>query len=120
MFLHGILHRLEGDYDNARAWYGNVAGSAVFQDVWGKGKAGEEAARDFIGRVEGLVKSGVGDREGLEGESLREIKAVVEFCWGKFGEGEVRDARGAWVEPGEEHRRMGEEMVTGGKGFRKF
>lgn len=122
MFLHGILHRLEGDYDNARAWYGNVAGSAVFQDVWGEGKEGEgeEAARGFIGRVEGLVKSGVGDREGLEGESLREIKAVVEFCRRKFGEEEVGDARGAWVKPGEENRRMGEEMVTGGKGFRKF
>ena len=117
MFLHGILHRIEGDYDNARAWYHNVCESAVFGQVW---KDGEEQAKGFIGRVERFVQEKNGDREELEGESVREIKAVVEFCREKFGEGEVRDARGAWVQPSEDHRRMGEEMVTGGKGFRKF
>ena len=116
MFLHGILHRIEGDYDNARAWYGNVAESEVFGKVW----ESEEKAREFIAGVEELVKRGKGDREGLERESVREIKAVVEYCREKFGEGEVRDARAAWVKPGEDHRRMGEEMVTGGKGFRQF
>lgn len=116
MFLHGILHRIEGDYDNARAWYGNVAESEVFGKVW----ESEDKAREFIGGVEGLVKKGKGDRQGLEKESEREIKAVMEFCRGKFGEGEVRDAREAWVKPGDDHRRMGEEMVTGGKGFRQF
>ncbi|KAL8745317.1 MAG: hypothetical protein Q9184_007892, partial [Pyrenodesmia sp. 2 TL-2023] len=34
MYLHGILHRIEGDYDNARAWYGNVEASEVFGFVW--------------------------------------------------------------------------------------
>ncbi|KAI4246445.1 MAG: hypothetical protein LQ352_006388, partial [Teloschistes flavicans] len=34
MFLHGILHRIEGDYDNARAWYSNVADSDVFKFTW--------------------------------------------------------------------------------------
>lgn len=118
MFLHGILHRIEGDYENARAWYGNVAGSAVFEEVWGGG--GEEEARGFIGRVEGFVKRAEGEKEVLGEESLREIKAVVEYCRRKFGEEEVLDATGAWVKPGEEHRRMGEEMVSGGEGFRKF
>lgn len=27
MWLHGILHRMEGDYDNARTWYADVAGA---------------------------------------------------------------------------------------------
>lgn len=118
MFLHGILHRIEGDYDNARAWYGNVGESDVFKEVWGGG--GLEEAREFIGKVEGLVKRRDGDKGGLEEESLREIKGVVEYCRGKFGEGEVRDATRAWVKPGEEHRKMGEEMVSGGKGYREF
>lgn len=117
MFLHGILHRIEGDYDNARAWYRNVAGSEVFKRVW---EGGEEEARGFIGRVEGFVRGGEGGKEGLEKESLREIKAVVEYCRGKFGEEEVLDATQAWVKPGEDHRKMGEEMVSGGKGYRKF
>lgn len=116
MFLHGILHRIEGDYDNARAWYKNVAESEVFRKVW----ESEEKAREFIGKVEGLVKRGEGSKEDLERESLREINVVVEFWREKFGEGEVRDAREAWVKPGEEHKKMGEEMVSGGKGFRKF
>lgn len=119
MFLHGILHRIEGDYDNARAWYGNVAESEVFKEVWG-GRGAEEGARGFIGRVEGLVREGKGDREELERESLREIKDVVEYCRKKFGEGEMLDATQAWVKPGEDHRKMGEEMVSGGEGFRKF
>ena len=116
MFLHGILHRIEGDYDNARAWYSNIAESEVFRTVWD----GEDQARKFIGRVEALVKDGEGNRGELGKESLREIKDVVEFCKKKFGEEEVRDATGAWVKPGEEYRKMGEEMVSGGKGYRQF
>lgn len=117
MFLHGILHRVEGDYDNARAWYRNVAGSEVFKEVWA---GGEEEARGFIGKVEGLVKRGEGGKEELERGSLREIRAVVEYCRRRFGEEEMLDATQAWVKPGEDHRKMGEEMVSGGKGFRDF
>jgi len=35
MYLHAILHRLEGDYNNCRAWYGNVCASDVFLNFWG-------------------------------------------------------------------------------------
>jgi hypothetical protein len=38
MYAHGILHRLEGDIDNARAWYGDVKDAEVFQAVWGGGE----------------------------------------------------------------------------------
>ena len=31
MYLHGILHRIEGDYENARAWYKDSRSSDVFQ-----------------------------------------------------------------------------------------
>ncbi|KAJ4506836.1 hypothetical protein HRR83_002943 [Exophiala dermatitidis] len=34
MYVHGILHRVEGDLDNARAWYGDVCGEEVFRVVW--------------------------------------------------------------------------------------
>lgn len=36
MFLHGILHRIEGDLDNTRAWYKDVVHSDVFKHVWGQ------------------------------------------------------------------------------------
>ena len=116
VLLYAILHRIEGDYDNARAWYKNVADSEVFTRVWD----GEEAARKLVGKAETLVKKGGGVKQELEKESLREIKAVVDYCRVKFGEEEVRSATGAWVKLGEDHRKMGEEMVTGGKGYRQF
>ena len=119
MYLHGILHRLEGDYDNARAWYGNVVGSEVFREGWWRGR--EEDGVGFVGRAEGLRKRGEGDKEAMGRESVGEIRAVVEFCRRKFGEGEVRDARGAWKQTEDEaHRKMGQDMVSGGKGFRQF
>lgn len=34
MFVHGILHRIEGDIDNSRAWYGQVKEADVFRHVW--------------------------------------------------------------------------------------
>lgn len=117
MYLHGILHRIEGDYDNARAWYSNVKDSEVFQAAW---PAGEEAARGFIDRVEKLRKKREGDLGELERESRREIESVVGFCRRKFGEGEVRDASAIWVQPSKEHNDMASAMIIGGEGWRQF
>jgi hypothetical protein len=33
MFLHGILHRIEGDYDNASIWYTDVKESEIYRKV---------------------------------------------------------------------------------------
>jgi hypothetical protein len=68
MYLHGILHRFEGDIDNARAWYGDVKASEVFNWVWGgigahdgdnprgpekdKAHVAYERAMSFLDRVE--------------------------------------------------------------------
>ncbi len=123
MYLHGILHRIEGDYDNARAWYGNVEESEVFASVW----EGEGGWRAFIDGVEKLNKGKGGkgeqweeEKRKLEEKSVWEVKKVVEWCRRRFGEERVEDAREAWVRPSEEHRKMGEEMTSGGEGFRKF
>lgn len=90
-------------------------------------------AEGFVDRVDEFVKTkggrgkkgleegeGKGEGEELERESVREIEAVVEFCRGKFGEGEVADARGAFVRNDCGIREMGREQVLGGKGFRRF
>ncbi|KAK5090764.1 hypothetical protein LTR05_000940 [Lithohypha guttulata] len=62
MFIHGILHRIEGDVDNTRAWYGDVKDSEIFQHVWlesTKRSTGEKVPdaahkgwRHFLDRVE--------------------------------------------------------------------
>ncbi|KAL8920791.1 MAG: hypothetical protein Q9172_004331 [Xanthocarpia lactea] len=117
MFLHGILHRIEGDYDNARAWYGNVSESEVFKHTW---PGGTDDAFNLISRVEILKKDGKGNKMELGKESFDEIKRVVEWCRKQFGDQRMEDASKVWVKSSEELRKMGEDMVSGGEGFRKF
>lgn len=114
MFIHGVLHRIEGDYDNASAWYGDVAESDVFHAVWPEGL---EAARGYIGK---LKERKGRDVESLRAESEREIKALIEFCKEKFGTGVVQDGTTAWVEPTEEIREIASKQLVGGEGWRKF
>ncbi|TID20683.1 hypothetical protein E6O75_ATG05447 [Venturia nashicola] len=82
MLLHGILHRVEGDYDNARAWYGNVAedenGSQLLDKAWNvESGQGKGRAFEFVDRVEKLKKTGDGDEAGLAKESENEIGTVL-------------------------------------------
>ncbi|KAI9669225.1 MAG: hypothetical protein M1817_004720 [Caeruleum heppii] len=116
MYLHGILHRIEGDYDNARAWYGDVADSEVFRKAW----QSKKEALDFVGRVEKLKKHGDGDRQALEGESRREIEAVVSWCIVQFGTQPYEDATEAWVQPSDKIKKMGQDQVSGDAGRRQF
>jgi hypothetical protein len=54
MILHGILHRIEGDYENSRAWYRDVKETEAFQAIWGEG--GLNKAIAFLRRIEILRK----------------------------------------------------------------
>ncbi len=130
MFLHGILHRIEGDYDNARAWYGNVKDSEVFAYAWGRScdsqsnprvpTSGIDAALAFITEIKSLKETGTGDTDELGSRSLDEIQAVVAFCAKKFGVQRVDDARDAWTKNEGKIREKGQAMVVGGEGWRQF
>ena len=130
MFLHGILHRIEGDYDNARAWYGNVKDSDVFVYVWGRvsnsvsastdSEKGIDAALHFITEIQSLRETGQGDRDELGSRSLDEIQAVVAFCAKRFGVQKVEDASGAWTKNEGNIEEKGQAMVIGGEGWREF
>lgn len=111
MLLHAILHRVEGDYENAKGWYAKVEGEEVMRKVWVGGK---EEAWGFVERVEGWVKRKEGKGEDLEVESRREIERVVEVCRERFGDREVPDASEAWAQPEEG------VMLVGGKGGGSF
>ena len=117
MFAHGILHRIEGDYENARAWYCDVEGSECFRAVWG----GRGDALRFIDRVEKWRKGGQerGDEEEcLRERSLRELVKMLEFCEEKFGTGRMQDATAVWVL--KKTTEQAAAMITGGEGWRKF
>ncbi|PNS13876.1 hypothetical protein CAC42_1367 [Sphaceloma murrayae] len=182
MYIHGLLHRVEGDYNNCRAWYADVCPCKAFTSFYGSsatdlpaslsflasesdlsslagsdddlspaptaeqpkskdpnsdgprlmyGPGGgkvpsQTSARAFISAIEKLRRTSASSsgyaarRTDLERASRAEIEALVDFCAEKYGTGKVRDASGVWVQPGEEHRAMGEKMVTGGEGWRKF
>ncbi|KUJ21074.1 uncharacterized protein LY89DRAFT_715356 [Mollisia scopiformis] len=106
MYLHGILHRVEGDIDNARAWYSDVKDQDVFRAAW-PGKNGLDDAVKFLGRIEERkVNRGKRDEmedEELSAESLREMKAVIGFCEGKFGTEKLSDASQVWVSMSEKN-----------------
>ncbi|CZT21954.1 uncharacterized protein RCC_07822 [Ramularia collo-cygni] len=119
MLIHGVLHRIEGDYDNASAWYGNVEDSDVFRSVWPDGLA---SARGFIEKLKERRKQnkGTGDTASLQVESEREMKALIEFCKKEFGTEILQDGTTAWVEPSEKIREIASKQLVGGEGWRKF
>lgn len=130
MFLHGILHRIEGDYDNARAWYGNVKDSEVFAYAWGRSSdssstsklppSGIDAALALIADIQSFKETGEGDREELGHRSLDEIQAVVAFCAQRYGVQKVEDATGAWTKNEGRSKEKAQSMIVGGEGWREF
>jgi len=134
MYLHGILHRIEGDYDNARAWYSDVKDNELYVEVWGKeGRSwkdadkysadnGLDSGQTFLNRAQRVKenKNPLAFREMLERESKREIETVIDKCVEKFGTGRMEDASQAWVQPSDDIRKMGEDQVSGDAGRRKF
>lgn len=149
MYIHGLLHRVEGDLNNTRAWYADVCDTDVFTNYWGPvpqdpntddaaaagtvefrdgkyynedgGKAPPQpGARVFLNRLEEQQRSGKGDREALERTSREELDALVAYCVEKFGTDKVLDARDAFVKNSDEIKSMSEDMISGDGGFRKF
>ncbi|KAH9845240.1 hypothetical protein Tdes44962_MAKER01250 [Teratosphaeria destructans] len=117
MYIHGILHRIEGDYRNAEAWYGDVCDSECFKQCWPEGV---EAAKGFIQDVERLRKEKVGNESELARVSKKEFDALVEWCKAQFGTDRWEDGTKAWVEPSEKIREMAAKQTMGGEGWRQF
>lgn len=122
MTCHGILHRIEGDYDNARAWYKDILndsdGQSLLERAWGNNA--KEAVLSFVDEVEQLHKKKTGSKQELEKKSLNEIMAVIKQCEENFGSGRWVDASSAWTKSPEKNQKMQQAMVTGGEGYRKF
>lgn len=134
MYIHGILHRIEGDMDNARAWYCDVAASEPFEITWGKATEEErhavlgsskklppqKSAREFLDEIERLGKQQHQDAAALVTESRRELEDLLTWCVDRFGRERYVDATKAWVQPRQDISEKGQRMVTGSEGFRKF
>jgi hypothetical protein len=132
MYLHGILHRIEGDVNNARCWYRDVSDSDVLKAVWSSIKPKGEWTT-FLDRVEkrrdvhaGRTKANQG--EGVDaGEdvelskiSLWELKRLLEVLEARLGLDEMADSSKIWVQPDKEIGDKGNAMIVGGEGWREF
>lgn len=149
MYLHGILHRVEGDYDNARCWYSDVQKSGMYAKVWGSEgknfkqiredlgegeamdpyrKGGEQedtlnAGQKFLNSIQAFKLSKTKDegaRKDLEQQSLGEFEAVLDWCAETFGTERMQDASAAWVKSSDENKEIGQKQMMGGEGHRKF
>ena len=125
MLLNAILHRIEGDYNNARAWYRDVRESEVFDYVWPMA----EEASVLIDAVEQLRVDGAGERSRLEYQSRKEIESLIRWCELRFGTNPLPDPMrptgptgptGAWVRPTERTRPIADDMVASNRGYRQF
>lgn len=132
MYLHGVLHRIEGDVDNARCWYGDVKDSEVLKRVW---NASETSWEQFLDRIEYQKEIMAGrterkmqadkvnsetERADLQNISLWELREILHFCEDKFGTGEVTDASKTWVQPEAQVADKANAMIVGGEGWREF
>lgn len=149
MYVHGILHRIEGDLDNTRCWYRDVQDHDMFKHSWDeqiltRGDAPAVALQGwqhFLDRLERyrdrtrrrkgqgqLEVNGVQDwteeERLLRAASLWEMRRALVFCEAKFGIGEVTDASSEFlgrIESGnEKHAKIAQNMITGGEGWRIF
>ncbi len=120
MYIHGLLHRIEGDYENTRAWYGDVEGSDCFKHIWSEG--GLDAANSFIDSLKPLLHGGKKGQSAteLQFQSQQEFERLVDWCKRRFGIGSVESATEAWVDSSEEQRQMAAKMIVGGEGWRQF
>lgn len=139
LLLHGILHRIEGDYENARAWYGNVdeASSShaphgrtqeATQDAWTTTWTdGLPTAHNFLDRIITLRQSPqhVGDREqelrDLTVLHRQELSRILHWCERRYGKGaKWEESSAEFVSMGEKHRDIASKMLVGGEGWRQF
>lgn len=118
--VHAILHRIEGDYDNARAWYRDIVSDEEGLKLLDKGAGGKDGALGFVDEVEALKKKKQGDKMKLGKRSLDEIMAVIKQCEERFGTEAWTDARTAFTKSPEKNEEMKKNMIMGGEGYRKF
>ena len=150
MLLHSILHRAEGDFNNARAWMGDVVdacegwvpkqrseGQRLDHEIvekMRKQKGVEESLVEYAYReedpkaltddVESFRKT-KGQKTNKNGERIEErirseLSRILEWCAEKFGREEWADASSAWTKDSEEINATKNDMVSGTKGYRKF